>query len=185
MGSREKSAKRQKHSCAGESIGGRAGRVNTMSNIRDRVCKACCATFPGGPHAFYCPACRQDRRRAVSARLRKSGVRRPLGSKDRCVICGDEYIVLSGRQKYCGKCAPEAVKAVDRAQGLAYYEKNKEDINPVRKISRRITGIICPICGKTFDADGKPNKTCSLECRRIRKNQQWREKYYKPRRKPK
>lgn len=73
------------------------------SNVmRTRTCKMCGVEFLGGPRASYCPECRKIRQKEASARARKrGGAARPIGSMDKCEWCGSEYIVNSGRQKYC------------------------------------------------------------------------------------
>lgn len=107
---------------------------SSMDNMRDRICRQCGATFKGGPRAWYCPACRIERHRET---LRGFKANRPLGSTDICLICGNEYIVKAGRQKYCPDCAAEQLREADRKQGLEYYRKNKETINPARNKRRR------------------------------------------------
>ena len=98
----------------------------------------------------------------------KAGTARRLGSEDRCTICGASYIVEGGNQRYCPKCAPEAVAAIDRQQGMDYYKANKEWINPVRNARRRKMSI-CVICGKIFPAAGTCTNTCSPECRTLKR----------------
>ena len=44
---------------------------------------------------------------------------------------------MSGKQKYCPTCAPEAVAKIDRTQGLDYYTANADTINPARNEKRR------------------------------------------------
>lgn len=114
----------------------------TGGNLRPRICRnpECGATFAGGPRAWYCPACRAVRQaetdRRYKARARR-GETRPLGSQDICARCGETYTVTGGLQRYCPACAPLAVAEIDRAQGLAYYAANKDQINPVRNVRRR------------------------------------------------
>lgn len=113
-----------------------------MSNLHPRTCRQCEAIFDGGPRAWYCPICREDRRRKASRdgkRRERARETRPLGSKDSCAVCGKEYVVNSGKQKYCPTCAPEAVAEIDREQGIAYYHDNAATINPARNARRRQT----------------------------------------------
>lgn len=45
-----------------------------MSNVvRPRTCRQCGTTFEGGPRAWYCPACRELRRREAQAKYREKG----------------------------------------------------------------------------------------------------------------
>lgn len=45
------------------------------------------------------------------------------------------------------------LKAIDRSQGLEYYEKNKDTINPARNAARRMEKY-CEICGSKISAAG-------------------------------
>ena len=78
--------------------------------MRIRTCKMCGAEFSGGPRAFYCTNCRVIRKRDSEKRHREKGTARPIGSVAKCEWCGVEYVVNSGRQKYCSdECQREAV----------------------------------------------------------------------------
>lgn len=74
--------------------------------IKPKTCVTCGAGFIGGPTAIYCPACRaerireRDRRRTETQRARS----RKIGSTDLCQICGQQYEVRGGQQKYCPAC---------------------------------------------------------------------------------
>ena len=120
-------------------------------------------TFNGGPRAWYCPDCRAERQLQRGAARRKTGAKRPLGSIDKCVICGKEYIVTGGRQKYCKDCAPEGVRAIDREQSKQW---NKEHgFYDARREQGRNGVKICVICGGVIQP-GSPAVTCSPECNR-------------------
>lgn len=69
--------------------------------IRIRSCQDCGIEFYGGPRAKRCLDCAYKAQQAANRQHKKAGTKRPLGSIDRCVICGQEYVVASGRQKYC------------------------------------------------------------------------------------
>ena len=75
----------------------------------------------------------------ADARKRKKGRKaaRPLGGIDKCTVCGKEYVVKSGRQKYCPDCAYEAVRKVDRPASRAWNQANKETYYPARNEKRR------------------------------------------------
>ncbi len=126
-------------------------------------CKICGTVFSGGPRAAYCPDCRAEIMRQRDRERKRNGPLRNLGSTDNCAVCGNQYIVTSGLQKYCPNCAKDAVRAIDRVHGLEYYHANKERINPARNQKRRKTNV-CVICGKEFLANGSPTVTCSDEC---------------------
>lgn len=142
---------------------------NTRKNIYDRICRQCGASFKGGPRAWYCPSCRAIRQREQAARRRRLGPNRHLGDIDQCIICGKDYIIEGGLQKYCPDCAPEQIKAIDKIQGLQYYHTNKDKINSVRKIKRR-TMRPCPICGKEYWAVGHKLACCDEHKKQIIKS---------------
>lgn len=136
------------------------------STIRDRICRACGATFPGGPRAWYCPTCRADRRREADRRYKHSGPSRKIGSTDICQICGNPYTVVSGLQKYCPDCAPDAVRTIDRAQSKAWAA---EHLDPKQRREARQTctaPLLCAVCGKPFLPDDASH-TCSKACQSI------------------
>ena len=132
-----------------------------------RECIQCGAAFKGGPRAWYCPVCREERQRAQqreAKRRKKEGKVRSIGSTDICQRCGKPYTVDSGLQKYCPDCREEAMKELDRTQSLEYYHENKEQINPRRNIKRAALPRRCPVCGNDFKPRG-PQKYCSAECK--------------------
>ena len=133
--------------------------------IYDRVCRTCGVSFRGGPRAWYCPDCRRERERERKKRYNRGEFARHIGQKDYCLNCGEEYTIDSGMQKYCPKCQPIMHKKLDAEQSLAYYNANKEQINPARNERRRPPEARCVVCGKSFKRVGQA-KTCSEECRR-------------------
>lgn len=142
----------------------------SATTLRPRVCRQCGATFDGGPRAWYCPTCRAERQRIRRAEWRKTGARRPLGSIDRCAVCGKEYIVEGGLQKYCKDCAPEAIRAVDREQSKKWNKEN--GYNETRRAQGRNGVKICVICGGTIPP-GSNAVTCSPECHHQRLLRKW------------
>lgn len=160
------------------------------SVVRIRVCRECGREFPGGPRAWYCPDCRAERRREAGARHKRSGTQRPLGSMDKCAVCGKEYVVKSGVQKYCPECAHEAVRSIDRKQSI---EWNRENTTPEqRKTQKKAASaeIECAVCGKKFVPTSRTT-TCSDDCRKLlakrrraeyeRKNREYRAQYHRDR----
>lgn len=107
------------------------------SVVLPRTCRQCGAVFDGGPRAWYCPACRIERKKESKSRMRKKGkADRPLGSVDQCTVCGKDYIVKSARQKYCPDCAYEAVRAADRPMSKKWNQEHKETYYPARNAKR-------------------------------------------------
>lgn len=122
--------------------------------IYDRECRVCGKSFKGGPRAWYCPECRKERGRERSAKYRKNGYNRQIGSVDVCKNCGKEYVINSGLQKYCPDCQEEMHKKLDNEQGTKYYHtvidknernakrrkhwaENAEEINAKRREKRK------------------------------------------------
>ena len=140
--------------------------ASRATSIRPRTCRQCGAVFDGGPRAWYCPDCREVRRKERDKNYKKTGTIRPLGSVDHCVVCGQEYVVKSSRQKYCPDCAPDAVKEIVRAAARARAAERGRPEGP------RSGPKICVICGKPF-SPGTPAITCSPECRKLRLSRAW------------
>lgn len=143
------------------------------STIRDRICRQCGVTFPGGPRAFYCPECRADRQKEQNRRskmLKRAGKADIIGETIRkCEVCGEEFVIASARQKYCKKCATTAIREVDRQQGRGWLQrsiaKHGDDYRVNRNVSRHVQRKEnCIICGKTFIAKTKsvvcPDENC-------------------------
>ena len=129
--------------------------------MRPRTCLTCGAAFPGGPRARYCPTCRAERQKTRERKYQASGYSRHLGDIDNCVICGGEYVIRSGLQKYCPKCAPDAVREVDRAQSNRWNAEH--DYRAKRRETPRRGVKICVVCGREI-VPGTPTVTCSPEC---------------------
>ena len=139
-----------------------------------RVCRQCGISFMGGPRAWYCPDCRYERQKEstrLSRQRKRLGLTRALGSTGYCVVCGEPYVVESANQKYCPKCAPEAIRAIDRQQSLEWAREKLKDKDYVdaRNEKRRacVMEKTCPICGKKFSTRVSVKKTCSDECRKV------------------
>lgn len=150
-----------------------------QSSLGQRICRGCGQSFQGGPHAWYCPDCREEREKKKKAECnarQKAGTTRKIGSTDFCTICGKEYTVTSGNQRYCPSCAPDAIREIDREQSRNWAKEN----NPPEK--RRTANqaaaapLTCVICGKTFAQNPKRRGaiTCSRECSQklIKRDQQ-------------
>lgn len=143
--------------------------------IIDRKCKICNITFKGGPRAWHCPACRYERAKEKGRLHKQRGSARTLGSVDKCVACGDDYIVKSGLQKYCLKCKKPEYEKLDRIQGMEYYTNNKDVINPIRNERRRIDPLIhCALCGVKISHGSTVKKYCDT-CKAIKKKEWQRE----------
>lgn len=127
--------------------------------VKERTCIMCGRVFQGGPNAQYCAACKIIRRRDLDARrLAKGKPDRKLGSTDNCMICGKEYIVNAGNQKYCPDCAYEALRAADRPKSRQWNADHKETYYRAKNEKRR-SNRFCVICGAPIIA-----KTATITC---------------------
>lgn len=132
------------------------------ASIRPRTCRQCGASFFGGPRAWYCPACRTERKRAAEKRRKAHGSARPLGSTDLCRRCGKSYVVEGSRQTYCKACADIAVTEAVRRRKREYAQANRDAMN-AHKQAMRADRKICVVCGKKFNPK-TVSVTCSPEC---------------------
>lgn len=147
--------------------------------ILDRICKECSVAFQGGPRAYYCPSCREIRRKAqsaVSKARERRGLTRKLGSLDTCDKCRNDYIVKGGLQRFCETCQPIHAAEHDRITSLEFYRANTDKINPVRNERRRVGNRNCDWCGSEYVATTAA-LTCSDECKRLLKNKKWNDIY--------
>ena len=132
--------------------------------IKIRTCRECGTEFYGGPRAKRCPDCAYKAQQETSKRHKKTGTKRPLGSVDKCVICGREYTVVSGRQKYCSlACQRKGVLEWQREHKRGY---DKVSGQAAKKQERRQQAQkVCIYCLQTFKSS-TPTNTCSSYCRR-------------------
>ena len=143
------------------------------STLAMRTCRQCGISFMGGPRAWYCPDCRYERQKEstrLSRRRKRLGLTRDLGSTDYCVVCAKPYVVESSNQKYCAKCAPEAIRAIDRQQSLEWSrEKLKDKDYVVARNEKRRAKVMkktCPICGKPTNGENYCCESCADAGRR-------------------
>lgn len=127
-------------------------------NRTRKPCRKCGKVFSGGTDKMYCDECSKAIKSDV-LRMRK------------CKMCGVEYIVNSGRQKYCSeKCQHKAVLEWQREHKKGYSKTSGQDIKKTER--RKEKRKICVYCGCTFSSS-KPTNTCSEYCRK--KNKQIKE----------
>lgn len=140
----------------------RVKRLDTVVKIR--TCQDCGVEFYGGPRARRCPDCADKAQRETNRRHKKTGAKRPIGSIDKCVVCGKEYAVTSGRQKYCSDaCQRKGVLEWQREHKRGYSKASGQDI---KKQERRMqVQKVCVYCLRTF-VSNKSTNTCSDYCRR-------------------
>ncbi|EOS66510.1 hypothetical protein C817_05950 [Dorea sp. 5-2] len=134
--------------------------------VRIRTCQDCGIEFSGGPRAKRCPNCAYI---AKSRRKRKPAAR-PIGSTDRCVVCGKEYTVNSGRQKYCSEsCQRKSLLEWQKEHKKGYYKSSGQDVK--KQDRRNKTQKICTYCLRPFTTNTSSN-FCSDYCRAEQKKLQ-------------
>lgn len=142
-----------------------AKKKKVESVIKTRTCIDCGAEFLGGPRAKRCAECARIARAERNSEYRKKGVAsRPIGSIDKCMVCGEEYIVNSGRQKYCSdKCKEIGVKEWQKDHKKGYDKSSGQE---KKKIERRRNVVkICKYCERPFSSSSATNM-CSDYCRK-------------------
>lgn len=140
----------------------RAKKIDTVVKIR--LCQDCGIEFYGGPRARRCPDCAYKAQQETGKRHQKIGTKRPLGSIDRCTICGKEYTVVSGRQKYCSAaCQREGVLVWQREHKKGYDKASGQEVKKIER--RKQVQKICVYCLSTFNSD-IPTNLCSDYCRK-------------------
>lgn len=103
--------------------------TKTKTTLLPRTCRECGCTFKGGPRAWYCPKCRDERQKEADRKFKarkRAGDVIPIGSIIKCKECGSDIIKNSGSQLYCEKCAEKHLKEVDNAQSLEWKRNNPE-----------------------------------------------------------
>ena len=132
--------------------------------VKIRTCKDCGIEFYGGPRAIRCPECSHRAKIENSKRHQKVGTMRLLGSIDKCVICGNDYIVKSGRQKYCSEeCQRIGVLEWQKEHKKGYNKKSGQYIKSQER--RKNQKKICVYCLKPFKSSVNSN-LCSEYCRK-------------------
>lgn len=146
-----------------------------------RVCPDCGAEYIGHIRAKRCPDCQAEADRRANAECKQRmahGRTRRLGSTDICEMCGEPYIVNSGKQRYCKACAEKAVRDNIRRHKRDYNKalyadpEKREQKNSARRIDWQQERV-CAVCGKSFMPQTNRQKFCGADCRTInRRNQQ-------------
>lgn len=152
----------------------RKGAIYTL-----KTCPDCGAEVMLHGSAYRCPTCQYavDRQRARESQARyKAGKTRRIGSIDICSVCGKEYTVESGMQKYCPDCREEAALearrkyARERAKKIQEDPEKKEKRNEARRHLMPAHRETCKQCGKDFFTDAY-EMYCSQECKDAARNE--------------
>lgn len=136
-------------------------KIDTVVKIR--ICQDCGIEFYGGPRARRCQDCAYKAQQEINRQHKKAGTNRPMGSTDKCVICGREYVVKSSRQKYCSDvCQRKGVLEWQREHKREYNKASGQNIK--KKEQRKQVKKICVYCLRTFVSSTSTN-LCSEYCR--------------------
>ena len=127
-----------------------------------KTCKDCGIQFTGYYNEGRCPKCVEA---AEQERYRrywdKGGTLRPMGSIDKCVLCGKEYIVRSSTQRYCyEECRLKGSIPKYKETQKNKYQNQREEF---RKRKTKITKL-CVYCMQPFKNSLATN-VCSDYCR--------------------
>lgn len=132
--------------------------LNRRENLqRERICTDCGKPFIGFPKSKRCPECRDAARKRADIecyRRRMLGKSRKIGETYKCEICGKDYILTAGRQRFCSDCAEKGAMSSDAAASRAYNAAHRDQIHDRRRSQR-----VCIICGRPIAA-----KTSTVTC---------------------
>ena len=90
-------------------------------NILPRICRTCGTSFLGGPRAFYCPECREERKKEQSKKYKE------------CIKHGS--IITLGKKH---------LKIIDNQQSLDWNKNNQVKVKKSKKLyndKKQATGI--------------------------------------------
>lgn len=90
--------------------------------------------------AKYCKYCRdkaQVNRNKAYAEKKKNGETKPVGSTQKCPICGKDFVKKSGIQKCCTDCAKIQVTQRKIATNSVYTKKTYEQVRFVLPMGQR------------------------------------------------
>lgn len=100
-----------------------------MVHMAEKNCITCKTAFLGGPRAFYCPACRIERKKQISREhkeRKRLGLSRRVGDLMVCVDCGIKYEYYIGAKDRCPDCAKKHLKEIDNVKSLEWKHSNKD-----------------------------------------------------------
>lgn len=136
------------------------------NNMLPRICRQCGKSFLGGPRAWYCPQCREERARKANAehkQRKKAGNSRIIGEKYRCIDCGAEYILSCGLQVRCPECAQKHLKEIDNQQSQEWKEANREKyLEAKRSFDKRRRAEVGKPTGEKYITFDKANRKYRL-----------------------
>lgn len=131
-----------------------------------KICKDCGAEFVGYSNERRCSRC-------VEAALQESyrkywdngGTQRPMGSIDKCVLCGKEYTVRSSSQKYCSDDCRRMANIPKQKEYKKIYYRTSKRAAELKQRRKQVTNI-CVYCLQPYKkSSGSSTNVCSDYCR--------------------
>lgn len=126
-----------------------------------------------------CQAAAKDLSDSAYRARRASGAARKIGEQYPCEACGEPYVLTSGKQRYCPRCAPHEVAENIRAQSRAWYRDAygtpEGKTKKAEQRSRKAVPVIksCAKCGREFETSSCAIY-CSDACRQAALREQYR-----------
>ena len=90
-----------------------------------RRCRECGVVMTGHSRREYCRYCKRIVLKQ-SAQQRKDSTKRAVGSVDSCRVCGQDYTVRSGNQRYCSECAAQVARERSCLQAKKVSEQREK-----------------------------------------------------------
>ena len=149
------------------------------TTLMPQVCTICGAKYMGGPTALYCPLCRAEKRKEYDRRSKerqRAGKAIVLGETvGICAKCGERFIFQGPLQKYCKKCADEAIRENDRKKTRGWLKRTvkkhgrryADERNEAKRVEKK-TPHKCELCGVFLEGVHANRRYCD-SCRDIRK----------------
>lgn len=128
-----------------------------------KICKDCGSEFISYHKERRCPKCVERAKQEANMRYLRNGTQRPLGSIDKCELCGKEYIVTSGSKKYCSvQCRRISSLPKQKEYRRTYYRTSKLAAEYRQRC--KTAPKMCLYCLQPFTSD-KSTNVCSDYCR--------------------
>jgi methionyl-tRNA synthetase len=87
-------------------------------------CRECGVVITGHSRREYCRHCKRIILQQ-SAQQKKDSSKRTVGSVDSCRVCGQDYTVRSGNQRYCSECATKVARERSNQQAQKISEQRE------------------------------------------------------------
>ncbi len=130
-----------------------------------KICKDCGVEFIGYSQERRCSRCAEAAFQESYRRYLNQGTQRPLGSTDKCILCGKEYIVRSSSQKYCSAECRRKASIPKQREYQRIYKRTSKRMAELRQRRKQVANI-CVYCCRPFQkTKGSTTNVCSDYCR--------------------